>query len=85
MQKPKITITEVYQQITKIMDALDKRDVLIADARSEFCTIAARAAQIGAVIVVPTAEELQERYKQLSVFESSEEVDYEESYESSNC
>jgi hypothetical protein len=83
----KETITQIYQQIATVMDSLNRRDLTIEDAQSEFRSIAAKAKKIGATIVVPTEQELQERFKQLSAFESSEEVEpvYEESYESSNC
>jgi hypothetical protein len=83
----KETITQIYQQIATVMDSLNRHDLTIEDAQSEFRSIAAKAKKIGATIVVPTEQELQERFKQLSVFESSEEVepDYEESYESSSC
>jgi hypothetical protein len=81
----KITVVEVYQKITAIMTGLSAGNYTPDSAALEFINLSEKANRAGLNISFPTAAELCERYNEKTLFESSENVDYEESYESSTC
>jgi hypothetical protein len=79
----KITVVEVYQKITAIMTGLSAGIHTSDSAALEFAVLAEQANRAGLSVSFPTAAELRERHTEKTIFESSEEPYYEESYESS--